>query len=394
MHDIRNVIEAQTNLKCFNSYQYCADEELKIPTLSYEEQTNFTIYKNKYGETNTSLQNTIDLTKTIKKLSNTEPLFQYFLDGSRKTYKVDDIEVNKKIFPIMAGQIGVACCQRINPMKFSLAQLELNNVIVLPTEANNDLRNPGLFLNRLREEINKTLNNKGKRFNISKILTYPTKKDRDDEDLKYEQAGIIKIQNEMIESEKIIVGNLTAKNLLNQNSYLIKDGSLQYKPLKSSDYREITKIKNNYRWVVGVSKLFNPELCKDKFGKSNASHLANLSLFHRTPAFMLQYERDKNDFLGDYKYSVWYIRIRDKCFTDSAFSGIVKVEKILITDEENIYGLDSELINLISANIINERNPVCYGNDQRWANHLYPIYLTELMINSRYLSNIHFLNIF
>jgi hypothetical protein len=33
----------------------------------------------------------------------------------------------------------------------------------------------------------------------------------------------------------------------------------------------------------------------------------------------------------------------------------------LITDEEIENGLDSQEIDLITANIINERNPVCYG---------------------------------
>jgi hypothetical protein len=41
--------------------------------------------------------------------------------------------------------------------------------------------------------------------------------------------------------------------------------------------------------------------------------------------------------------------------------------------------------------IINERNPVCYGSDDRWANHLYPIYLTEKYIKSQYLVKLDFL---
>lgn len=40
------------------------------------------------------------------------PLFKYFLDGSRRVYKVDDIQYDKKVFPIVSGQISVACCGR------------------------------------------------------------------------------------------------------------------------------------------------------------------------------------------------------------------------------------------------------------------------------------------
>ncbi len=50
-----------------------------------------------------------------------------------------------------------------------------------------------------------------------------------------------------------------------------------------------------------------------------------------------------------------------------------KVEKILISDEELEKGFDSDEIDIISANIINERNPTCYGSDIRWANHLFSI---------------------
>jgi hypothetical protein len=56
--------------------------------------------------------------------------------------------------------------------------------------------------------------------------------------------------------------------------------------------------------------------------------------------------------------------------------------------------LNSEEVDLITTNIINERNPVCYGSDSRWANHLYPVYLTESFIKSKYLSDLNFLNLF
>jgi hypothetical protein len=73
---------------------------------------------------------------------------------------------------------------------------------------------------------------------------------------------------------------------------------------------------------------------------------------------------------------------------------VVKIEKVLVTDNEIENGLSSDEIDLISANIINERNPVAYGSDTRWANHLYPVYLTEKFVKSQYISDLHFLNLF
>ena len=85
--------------------------------------------------------------------------------------------------------------------------------------------------------------------------------------------------------------------------------------------------------------------------------------------------------------------MRDKRKTLTPFDGVVKVEKILM-DEEIKYGIDSDTIDLISANILNERNPTCYGTDKRWANHLYPVYLTETFVKSNYINATTFLHLF
>ena len=94
-------------------------------------------------------------------------------------------------------------------------------------------------------------------------------------------------------------------------------------------------------------------------------------------------------------FGVWYIRIREIKKTLSPFDGIIKVEKMLVTDDEiKELRLCSTEVNTLSAYIINERNPVCYGLDSRWANHIYPIYLTEQYIKQRYIGTEAFLQLF
>src|SRR5690606_4049547 len=110
--------------------------------------------------------------------------------------------------------------------------------------------------------------------------------------------------------------------------------------------------------------------------------------------FMFQHDLEKQAYYGDYKFSIWYVRIRDQKRTESPFAGVVKIEKILITEAESENGLDTEIVDILTASVINERNPVCYGKDSRWANHLYPVYLTEQFLKSKYLSDPHFLNLF
>ena len=386
-NNVLEFIANETNGKCYQSFRYCADEESRMPTLAYEDKE-FTLVKNSYGETDTGLKTIKNVETHSKKIINSDPLFHFFLDGSRRTYKIDDIELNGHVYPIIAGQIGVACCQRKSPDQFKHKEVERKLVLSLPKAANPNAGEAKLFFNNLKDKVNKLPTLTKREIKFDKILFYDSKEQKDG--TKYEHLGIATIQDEMIESEKKIVASLYDKSLINANRYLVKDGSLQYTPSKTSDFKELSKFKNHYKSVVGVSKMFNPELCKNKEGKSNADKIAELKLFHRTPAYKYQTEIVGNDVF----FAIWYVRIREKEYSASPFAGILKIEKILITEDEMGNGLDSQEVDFITANIINERNPVCYGKDDRWANHLYPIYLTETFIKSKYLSDINFLNLF
>jgi hypothetical protein len=96
---------------------------------------------------------------------------------------------------------------------------------------------------------------------------------------------------------------------------------------------------------------------------------------------------------GPVYLSAWYIRLRNIKHTISPFDGVIKVEKILVDDKEIENGVDSEEIDRISENLLWERNPTCYGKDFRWANHLYPIHLTELYLKNTRLSDHIIMNI-
>jgi hypothetical protein len=385
---ILDTVANETNGKCYTSFRYCSDDEIRVPTLDFDTKENeISIVLKEYGETDTNLNKSKSLKQFADKIINDEPLFKFFLDGSRRTYKVDDIEINRNVYPIIAGQIGVACCQRNNPSQFKCAEFEHNLVLSLPKSSNPTGGDSSLFFNALTSKINKNPRIEKAKINFSKILSYDSRKQ--DDGKKYENLGIATIQDEMIETEKKIVAHLSTKNLINPSQYLVKDGSLQYKPMRTGDFKELTKIKNHYKCAIGVSKMFNPELCQDRNGRSNADKIAILPLYHRTPAM-----KYKSEIVGNVFFSIWYIRIRESNRTASPFSGVLKIEKILITDDEIENGLSSEEVDFITANIINERNPVCYGTDSRWANHLYPIYLTENFIKSKYLSDIYFLNLF
>lgn len=259
-------------------------------------------------------------------------------------------------------------------------------VITLPKVANQLDWKKELFFTNLQNKVNVTSKLQKHNLKFTDIKPYSTKKEEGE---KLENKGIAVIQDLMIEREIDMVSRLVAQGKLNQNNYLLKDGSLEYKVDHLKSERDKRKFQSNFSWVVGVSKSFNPENCKDKNGKNNSNVIADLKLYHRTPVSMYSSPR-----LEGMKYAVWYVRIRDKRYTTNTFDGILKLEKILVTEEQIRNGLDTEEVDLISANIVLERNPVCYGSDFRWANHLYPVFVTETFAKSKYLSNTMFLNLF
>ena len=383
-------IASETKGKSYKTYKY-GFEGVEVPRFDYDDHRHQISWRQS-GETEV-LTKPKDLKKLAEHCLKLNPLFHYFLDGSRKIYKVDDMAYNNQLFPIIAGQVGVGCCTRVGmdmrPLYYnSTPMFERHLVISLPKKAKaNDWDDDLLAFENLRKKINSRNDLAARNIEFAKILSYSTKVEIGD---KIENKGIATIQDYMIEREKYMVSELVRKGFLLPDRYLIKDGSLEYQVHGITNKTELEHFRNNYQFVVGVSKSFNPENCVSKDNRNISNLIAQLPLYHRTPVNMYESER-----IGDMKFAVWFVRIRDQYHTHNAFDGILKIEKILVTPKQVSEGkLDSEEVDMITANIINERSPVCYGADSRWANHLYPVYITESFIKSKYLGENMFLNLF
>lgn len=287
MGRILDYIAHETNGKCFTSFKYCYDDST-APNIEYGSSHEDSYINMKEYAESIHDPNARDMRAIAHTAMQGPPLFKFFLDGSRRVYKVDDIQYDKKVFPIVSGQISVACCGREmntdNTFKqFYRVAEEAYPVVCLPVTANEEGIDNGVYFNNLCNKINQLSFIKNGGYEIGKVLYYLTKLEGNET---LENKGIARIQDEMIDCEKRIVSWLMSKHLLTHKQYLIKDGSIQYKPMKHGDYKELTRIRNNYRHVVGVSKRFNPNLMKDNKNQSSAGQIANLPLYHRTPAFM------------------------------------------------------------------------------------------------------------
>ncbi len=389
MPKIMSIIEKETKGKSYHTYKYSYDS-IGLPSIDYDDKPDEVVKWLDSGETDNPTKY-ISLKDYADKIAGQEPIIKYFLDGSRHVFKVDDIAYNKRIYPVVAGQIGVGCCRRENKrMKVERFYREL--VIALPKNANADGHNDTAFFASKLQKINESSELKRLGLSFSAVLPYDTAKTKA-ADTKLDSVAVGVIQDCMIDYEKRMVAELVREKRLGQKSYLLKDGSLEYKKeMKTGreDLRKFQKIRHNYSWVIGVSKSFNPESCKDHTGKPNSNYIADLPVYHRTP--VARYTN--TEFLGDVQFGVWYIRLRDKKRTLTPFDGVVKVEKILTDEEIEQGGINTDTVDLISANILNERNPTCYGADRRWANHLYPVFLTESFVKSKYISTDMFLQLF
>jgi len=370
--------ERETERKCFDTFRRCLDVE-RTSQIEYDEFSHE--FVEKPGETEHFGGNK-DIKQKVLQWQGREPAFRLFMDGSRRTYKIADIRISSQVFPMIAGQVGVAVCKRDN-RHLSMCSFTLQTVLAIPDRTGRDNKTPKEF-KAYQTELQKKLNEAQNRVKIDKVLLYSTAQNEN-----YENKGIACIQDYMIECEKDTVNKLVQERILNDRVWLIKDGSLEYNRIYDKNNPFVfSRIQSNYKRVVGVSKSFNPELIKLKKKTSASGMVADLKPYQRTPAAMYQTERAEG------KFAIWYVRLREARRGRGPYDGIVKVERILTSKEECENGLDTSSVDNISAWLINERNPVCYGKDDRWANHLYPMYLTETFIKNNYKGTAHLISLF
>jgi len=372
---------------CYKTKKLSYDEK-QDDTLDYDDKPALQTYNSKFGETDKKRVKTVKIDEDFIAFCK-DPLFHFFLDGSRHIYKVDDIGIADRIYPMLLGQIVVGCCERLDKDNFRKYKVDRSIVIALPENFNYDDDKEYDFccdyVERLNEEISKISYIGDSNIRINKLLLYKTDGNsnitKDKNGLK--DSGTAKIQVEMTDSEQLMVRDLCKKSLLSSDSFLIKDGSLEYSSITGISKTEWDSYRINYKHVVGVSKMFNPDLLRDFNNEKLSKTIAELKPYERTKVYVYTY--------NNVNYAMWYLRLRKSEYRETHFSDVIKCEMIL-ENESSL--LDTEMVNMISANLIREAYPTCYGKDSRWANHLYPVFLTETFCKSNYINDKILLNLF
>lgn len=306
--------------------------------------------------------------------------FSYFMDGSRRTYKIGDMVLEgKKIYPIVAAQIRAGCTERDSAKKLHThGELQRKNLLLISDKINS------VDYTEIRERIKRTQLAKSLMLDV---VTYKFNPEKDNIPVNSAIATTNKLMHDMEIDilRRMAASGEIAPDVNVSDRMLIVDGPLQF-IVQDDGKPEFADLFYN---VVGVSKSFNPMLpTSDKAkrgGTQIGAELLKLSYGDRTPVFLKKNDRGR-------KFGCWYLRIRPMNLMSNPLEGIIKIEKMATEDDED--GLSTSVVDNISLSLLNEGSPTCYGRDKRWAAHLYPVYLTETLVKSTFESDLVFISKF
>ena len=303
--------------------------------------------------------------------------FSFFMDGSRRTYKIGDIVIDggKKIYPVVIAQIRAGCTERDGAKKLHSHQTILRKNLLLLSDKINTVDFKEIQQRLMRTAVAKEM--------FLEVVSYRFESEKHNIPV---NAAIAKANSMMHDMEIEILSNMVKSGSLDTDRMLVVDGPLQFLR-QDTGKPEFPDLFYN---VIGVSKSFNPMLPasgKSKRGGTQiGAELLKLEYGERTPVFMKENDRGR-------RFGVWYLRIRPKNRVSNPLEGIIKIEKMALEDYYDS-GIPTDIIDIISLSLLNECSPTCYGRDERWASHLYPIYLTETLIKSTFESDLVFINNF
>ena len=236
----------------------------------------------------------------------------------------------------MAGQVIVGCCERQNRDTFKKYDIQRRFVVSIPDDFDDNGGKENFcrsYCKGLNEELSKMRFINEHKLQIDKLLLYKTDRiDQSNDRDNYNSRAVAKIQNEMVDEEQLLVAKLCRENKLDDDSWLVKDGSLEYNPRFSNlglDATQWNNLRANYQRVVGVSKQFDPELMKDYEGNRLSPTIANLQPYERTKVYKYESEHSSAAF------AVWYLRLRGgkkevRTFRETQFSDIASLIILIV----------------------------------------------------------------
>lgn len=106
MKKILDILEEENHIHCYKTRSYSLDTE-ENNVIEYDDKPVSKLKKTYFAETLQLDSPTVSISEKLIKSQQQKPLFNYFLDGSRHVYKIDDVLIGDRIYPIGGGD----CCR-------------------------------------------------------------------------------------------------------------------------------------------------------------------------------------------------------------------------------------------------------------------------------------------
>jgi len=283
-------------------------------------------------------------------------LFRYFIDGSVRSYFLGTVLEHDRDTPILYAQIGACALRREDDGTVRVHDLQTRHLLLAEQQ-------------QLSPQAWGSLQSLCPQNLVDLVDTSPNQPGAMGMDPRNRANGVARFRMRSLEGEIM-------RQLLPHlgDEWLIMDGSLMFDPI-----RRILLSASTQPPVLGVSKNFRKDPQFDVGRGSSAVRysiyrlLAKLPHEHRTLAFKAL----------DGQVAFWYVRLRPQGAMDYPLMGVVKCELVTPSCKPP----DSRLLDELSSALVAERSVSPHGRDRRWHAHLYPIYLAEQAIRSRFYSH-------
>jgi len=270
-------------------------------------------------------------------------IFQYFIDGSLRTFQIATGLENERSFPLVFAQIGAAALKREKDGTLKSFLSKRKNILLIPV----GMMSPA--------SVSKVKSAVGEKNQELEIVDYTEKRVAgSDVDLMYSANGRARTEMRILERD---ISNLIERS---PDNWIVMDGSFRL-----GIFRD--KLKPQ---TIGITKSFSKENVF-AFGRERISlpkYIAKLQFGQRTPVFQAEEE----------KFAFWYIRLHEQKEVDYPIMGVIKADVPLPESGK----ISSAVVDELSGCLLSERSVSPYGKDQRWHAHLYPIFETEQFVKN------------
>ncbi len=277
--------------------------------------------------------------------------FRYFIDGSARTYFIGTVLEQDRSTPVQVSQVGAAMVRREDDGRICLA--DSRRTILLTLEKSQVSESLWQALEQaLAGVADYTLCDSATNNRYAEAMQLQESRPR----------GAHRANWHMRELETELAQSPSRKE------WLVVDGSLgnEFETWRGAP-------------IIGVAKTFRRD---SRFELGTGPRARKLNLF----GLLKDLQENQRTLVfprnNEGKIVFWYVRLRPQKGLDYPLMGVVKVE-MPNPDRELV---DSQLVDRISGWLIAERSVTPYGRDGRWHAHLYPIYIAEQVIRSRFYS--------